>query len=259
MQIIRCHTQLAQAITGLKDKGKSIAFVPTMGALHAGHLHLVNLAQKTADSVIVSIFINPTQFNNANDLTHYPRTEQQDCDELEQKQVDIIYMPTVEDIYPKGAKTTIHIEGFDDLEGAHRPDHFNGVATVVHRLFEQVQPDYAVFGEKDWQQLQLIKTLVIQYDLPVQIIAGETMREKDGLAMSSRNVRLSAKDREIAPVIYYTLQQVKQGLTIEKAKENLLNAGIDSIDYLVHKPKENRLLIAAYLGDVRLIDNIGIF
>jgi pantoate--beta-alanine ligase len=275
MNIFSTKAAVILELDAIRKNGKSIGFVPTMGALHQGHISLVKMARQRNDVVVVSIFVNPIQFNKKEDLIKYPRTLNQDLALLESAKVDIVFNPTVEEMYPN--KTSEKFD-FGDLgkvmEGAFRPGHFNGVAVVVKRLFEIVRPHQAYFGKKDFQQLAIIRKLVEMENIPVEIVPGETKREADGLAMSSRNVRLSKIERSKATQIYETLRYAKKskgkkrpGELEEAAKEKLSpdfeleyfkiceGHSLKSItsweetDYPV-------ALVAAYIGKVRLIDNL---
>lgn len=263
-----------QEVRAWRKENAQVAFVPTMGNLHAGHLQLVEEAKKHADKVIVSIFVNPTQFGVGEDFADYPRTENRDCELLETQGCDAVFLPEVETIYDKQAQTTVSVSQVSqNYCGASRAGHFDGVATVVCKLFNIVQPDVALFGLKDFQQFKVIQTLVRDLHLPVELIGVPTVREKDGLAMSSRNGYLSAAEREIAPKFYQILQTAqanfvaKQPLeTIEKtAIADLTLAGF-VVDYLkiarrsdlqLATDSDNELIIlaAAKLGKTRLIDN----
>ncbi len=255
-----------------------IGFVPTMGHLHAGHIELVNQAKAVCDKVVVSIFVNPLQFNQASDLDAYPKTLDEDKQKLIAAETDCLFFPDTEMMYPDGQAVTTKIcvpEITRELEGEHRPGHFDGVSTVVNKLFNLVQPQVAFFGEKDYQQLLLIKKMVSDLNMPVEIQSVPTYREADGLAMSSRNSRLSAAHRSIAPQLYQALlmvaEQLKQGqlsvTDIElQAKRHLQKEGFE-VEYVsvrgsrelkaVDSQSTNRLVLAAArLGDVRLIDNL---
>jgi len=214
MQTVHDGAALRSTVGAWRRDGETIGFVPTMGALHEGHLSLVRRARDLADRVVASIFVNPTQFNQAEDLAKYPRTPEQDAAALAEAGCDLLYMPTEEDVYPGGsaANATWVVPGgaAEGLEGAFRPGHFRGVATVVLKLFNLVRPDLAVFGEKDAQQLAVIRQMVRDLLVPVKIIPGPTMREPDGLAMSSRNVRLSAEERQDALVLHRALEAAAQ-------------------------------------------------
>lgn len=274
--IFRTIPPLRAEIAAWKAAGERIGLVPTMGALHEGHLSLVNEARKTCQRVIVSIFVNPRQFNNPSDLALYPRTEEEDVALL--SGTDAVFIPSVETMYPAGYCTAMHVGGLSTrLEGAHRPGHFDGMATVVTKLFTITGADCAFFGEKDWQQLQIVRRLVADLALPIEIIGCPTLRERDGLALSSRNRRLTPQAREIAPQLHSIMQEtansIRQGTPINEALNTglsaLKNAGFAPIDYLdcchaeTLEPAEKnndplRLMAAAALDTVRLIDNIVI-
>lgn len=277
MNIFRTVTELRAQIQQWKLQGLRIGFVPTMGNLHAGHFALVELAKQHSDRVVSSIFVNPTQFGPNEDYARYPRTEQHDIDGLLSKGCDAIFLPTVDEMYPYGSKGCVqmHVPGITDiLCGVHRPGHFNGVAIVVARLFNMVQPDCAVFGRKDYQQLQVIRYMTREMSFPVDIISAPTLRESSGLAMSSRNQYLSEDERLIAPIIYRTLCTIRDayrlGIALEQieqqAVETLEQSGfeVDYVDILsadLGKASRSRrkgrvALIAARLGRTRLIDNL---
>lgn len=232
----------------------TLGLVPTMGALHDGHLSLIKKIRPHVDNVMVTIFVNPTQFGPNEDFSKYPRQQQADLAKLE-GQADYVYLPQVDDIYPDGSKSTIHISGITEiLEGKFRPGHFDGVATVVDRLFRQTKPSHAIFGEKDYQQLMVIKQMTAEQNHPIEILSAPTLREVDGLATSSRNAYLSAEERKTAALIYRNLKDIQSGQnSIDTAITNLETAGFD-VQYLTSE--WNRLLVAAYLGKTRLIDNI---
>lgn len=279
MLTLKKNQELREAIKALRTQGKRIAFVPTMGALHAGHLALVKEGRKHAGAVVVSIFVNPTQFGPNEDFAVYPRTENQDIAALRKAGVDIAWLPGIMDLYPSGTATDIRAPGhMDVLCGASRPGHFDGVATVVKRLFEAVKPDVALFGEKDYQQLAMIRLLVKEYRIPIDIIGVPTVREADGLAMSSRNVYLSVEERRKAPLLHQTLIAIKHGIEdgerdpasmLALARKELEQEGF-GIEYLelrdavtleeVTPPLLHpaRLFIAARLGKTRLIDNMAV-
>jgi len=264
-----------------KHSSRKIGFVPTMGALHQGHLSLIEQARANSDLVIVSIFINQKQFNNTADYNLYPQTIEQDIKKIENI-VDIVFIPTAEEIYPDGFSTTISVANItDNLCGKTRVGHFDGVALVVVKLFNIIKPNQAFFGEKDFQQLQLIKKFVKDLAMDIEIFACATMRQKDGplegLAMSSRNLRLDKKGQEIAPKIYQNLCLAKEqilannpiNVVLEKIAQNLTNVGFGKVDYLQVCDEENlqpvdifnpniksRLFIAIYADQIRLIDNI---
>ena len=260
-----------------KRSGLRVGFVPTMGNLHAGHHSLVALARQHADRVVASVFVNPTQFGPNEDFARYPRTPETDAAGLQAAGCDLLWLPSVETMYPFGPEATVQVRVpgvTGTLEGAHRPGHFDGVATVVARLFNQVQPDIAVFGRKDYQQLAVIRYLARDLAFPVDIIAGETLREADGLAMSSRNQYLSAGERQVAPTIHRTLQNMAAAIRAghprtqveAQAVADLVAAGF-TVDYSVVRqpdlaePQDGErgsrvALIAARLGRTRLIDNL---
>lgn len=264
----------------LKDK-KSIGFVPTMGALHSGHVSLIELSAKKADITVCSIFVNPTQFNDKNDLINYPRTIDKDLAILEKHNCDVVFIPSADEIYPRGEPLqNYNFETLDILmEGEHRPGHFNGMANVVERLFTIVKPTYAFFGEKDFQQLCVVKELVNQLKLPIQIIPGIIIRENDGLAMSSRNALLTPEERLQAAGIYKSMSDAKNnsiGLNPTEVailiKNNLKNYPLITPEYVeirnakdlaltthFQTGKNTMVFIAVKLGKVRLIDNLQIY
>ena len=260
-----------------KRSGLRVGFVPTMGNLHAGHHSLVALSRQHADRVVASVFVNPTQFGPNEDFARYPRTPVADAAGLQASGCDLLWLPSVETMYPFGPEATVQVRVpgvTGTLEGEHRPGHFDGVATVVARLFNQVQPDIAVFGRKDYQQLAVIRYLARDLAFPIEIIAGETLREADGLAMSSRNQYLSAGERQVAPTIHRTLQNMAAAIRAghprtqveAQAVADLVAAGF-TVDYSVVRrpdlaePQDGECgprvaLIAARLGRTRLIDNL---
>lgn len=258
-----------------RSKDHKIALVPTMGALHEGHLALVRQARSLAQTVIVSIFVNPTQFAPNEDFSRYPRTLDRDT-ELLAGLADVIYVPAVDAMYPKGFATKIVLEGPAlGLESDFRPHFFSGVAIVVSKLFLQSGADYALFGEKDYQQLKVVTRLAADLDIPIQIVPGETVRESDGLALSSRNRYLSPDERAIAPVIHQSLVQAaadirtgtEPGIATERASKAISAAGL-RVDYVAARHAEDlsaptpgvplRLLAAAWIGGTRLIDNVPV-
>jgi pantoate--beta-alanine ligase len=277
MHIINDPKVLRDKIKQLKLQGNEIAFVPTMGNLHEGHLTLVREGQKKAPILVVSIFVNPMQFNNTQDLENYPKTLQQDCDALAQEGVDIVFTPSADVIYPNGlaAQTFVQVPGLSDcLEGKLRPGHFRGMSTIVNKLFNLVQPDYACFGEKDFQQLAIVKQMVTDLAMPIEIIPVATVREKSGLAMSSRNNRLTPIEKQQAVFLSKVMKQLafdvkmqKTGLSIliHDASRELEYHGFntDAIDIVDAQTlqsvdintNEAVILMAAFLGEVRLIDN----
>ena len=213
MKIIRSKDELRTLRRSWIFKGERVAVVPTMGALHAGHLSLVEAAKTHADRVIVTIFVNPKQFNNPDDLDGYPRTEEEDAAKLAPYDVDALYAPTPDQIYPEGFATNVRVSGLtEDLEGAHRPGHFDGVATVVSKLFLQSRADVACFGEKDYQQMLLVRRLSEDLDIETEVVGCPTIREEDGLAMSSRNVRLSTKERAVAPALKVEMDRAAKAI-----------------------------------------------
>ena len=258
--------------------GESIGVVPTMGALHAGHLSLVEAAKAACDRVIVTIFVNPKQFNNPEDLANYPRTEHEDAAKLAPYGVDAIYVPDPEEIYPQGFATGVSVTGVSDqMEGACRPGHFDGVATVVAKLFLQTGAGKAFFGEKDYQQLLVVRRMARDLDIPIEVIGCPTVREASGLAMSSRNLRLSAEGLEKASRLYPVLQRLAAELCggasldalQDDAKADLLAAGFEEVEYLSLNSSEDlrplktadapsRLFAAAWIEGVRLIDNVSV-
>ena len=278
-RVTRNLAALRRVTAGYREAGETIALVPTMGALHAGHQSLVELAKRKAHRVVVSIFVNPTQFGPKEDFATYPRSWDTDVAALKSAKIDLIWAPQLRIMYPPGFATRIVPEGpaVAGLEDAFRPHFFGGVATVVAKLFIQAQPDIAIFGQKDYQQLKVIERMVADMALPVRIVAAPTMREKDGLAMSSRNAYLSAQDRAAAPVLYRVLRGVATGLrrgeplerNLAKARTEIDRAGF-TLDYLEARDAETlqplgarpkgriRLLVAARIGKTRLIDNIAV-
>lgn len=278
MQTIDTFEGLDIALAALRAEKRRIALVPTMGALHLGHLALVDLARQHADAVIVSIFVNPTQFGPNEDFDAYPRTFAQDQAKLSAASVDLLWAPDSLLMYPAGFASTVTVSGLADrLCGAERPGHFDGVATVVTKLFAQIRPDVAVFGEKDWQQLAIIRRVTADLNLGVDVIGAPIVREADGLAISSRNVYLSEAERAIAVHFPSTLQAVRRAIingddvatVLENGRAALLAAGVDRVDYLelIDGPSlapltmpapQGRILGAVRIGRTRLIDNIAL-
>ena len=281
MQIVSTVDLLREQVAAWRSKKRRISFVPTMGNLHAGHLALVKQAQQISDRVVVSIFVNPMQFGEGEDYQNYPHTQDEDSQKLQAMGVDFLFMPDVSVIYPAGVENTTRVEVPDVSDGLcneFRPGHFTGVATVVARLFNLVQPDFAVFGTKDYQQLAVIRKMVSELCFPIQIEAVETVREADGLAMSSRNQYLDRSQRETAPELYRALNQTADVLrgggrdyaVIEKNTLHALEKAGFSPDYVSIRekstlalPKQNTqagwvILAAARLGKARLIDNLEV-
>lgn len=275
MQVFKLKADLIQFVKQAKAIGKTIGFVPTMGALHDGHLALVDLAVKKCDLVISSIFVNPVQFNNPEDLEKYPRTFDEDSTLLKAHACDVIFFPSVDEMYPSKVTETYDFGLLEQvMEGASRPGHFNGVAVVVKRLFDLVQPDIAFFGKKDFQQLAIIRALVKQTNSPIQIIGMDTVREEDGLAMSSRNRRLTKEQRTHAVDISKALNYIKQNKgnsSPQQLEQEAINKleGNFKVEYIQIVDGNNLQAIkdweqsnypvvcaAAFLGDVRLIDNL---
>ncbi len=268
---------LRQQIRRLRMEGKRVALVPTMGNLHDGHMKLVDEAKARADVVIVSIFVNPMQFDRPEDLARYPRTLQEDSEKLNKHKVDLLFAPSVQEIYPNGTETHTYVDVpslSTMLEGASRPGHFRGVATIVSKLFNLVQPDIACFGEKDFQQLALIRKMVADMGFDIEIVGVPIMRAKDGLALSSRNGYLTAEQRKIAPGLYKVLSSIADKLQagerdlneiIAIAGQELNEKGFRSDDIQIRdadtlleiseNSKRAVILVAAWLGDARLIDN----
>jgi pantoate--beta-alanine ligase len=256
MQTARSAAALSSIIGEWKKEGRRIAFVPTMGALHEGHLSLIEIAKQHGDRIAVSIFVNPTQFAPHEDFSAYPRDEAADLKKLEAAGADLVYIPPQSDIYPVVATSDVKAgSAAKGLEGDIRPTHFDGVVTVVSRLFRQVQPDAAVFGEKDYQQLQVIRDMVAAQDLNIEIIPAPIVRDAQGLALSSRNAYLSPKQLETARKLNKILADANRN-DLEAAKKKLLAAGFDEVQYL--EKRWGRLLAAVKLGKLRLIDNVAV-
>ena len=275
MQIVRSSEELARARAGLSG---TLGLVPTMGALHSGHVALVEEAKRRTTTVAASLFVNPTQFGANEDFGRYPRREAQDARMLEDAGCALLWIPSIKDMYPDGFSTSIHVEGLSDRwEGEARPGHFDGVATVVAKLFISVRPDVAVFGEKDFQQLAVIRRMALDLNLPVEIAAVPTVRENDGLALSSRNAYLSNDERSRAVALPRALERAGQSIldgasvssALGIAVQSLVEADFAKIDYValvdastlepVDEPKgEMRLIAAARIGTTRLIDNLAL-
>ncbi|WP_321146261.1 pantoate--beta-alanine ligase [Providencia alcalifaciens] len=280
MRIVETSPILRREIRRWKQEGKRIAFVPTMGNLHDGHLTLIDQAKQQADIVIASIFVNPMQFDRQSDLANYPRTLQEDCEKLKRKSVDLVFAPSAAEFYPEGMDNQSYVEVPEIstmLEGASRPGHFRGVATVLTKLFNLVQPDIALFGEKDYQQLQLVRKLVTDLSFDIQVVGVPIVRAKNGLALSSRNNNLSADELKIAPQLFAIMQKAGEKLAdspaaatglISEMEESLRQAGFtpdelfirdaDNLGELTVSSRRAVILMAAWLGQTRLIDNLHV-
>ena len=278
LDIVRTVNELRARIHVWRANGESVGLVPTMGALHEGHLSLVRRSQAVVSRTVVSLFVNPKQFAPSEDFSIYPRDEAGDAAKLAAEGADLLFAPNIEEMYPAGSVTQVSVPGIGDiLEGEFRPGFFTGVATIVTKLLLQSLPDVAVFGEKDYQQLQVIKRITVDLDIPVRIEGAPTVREENGLAKSSRNAYLSPEEQNIAPLLFRVLNKaalrVVSGdpvLDIERqGREELLAAGFNKVDYLAVRHALNlspvevfapplRVLAAAWLGRTRLIDNIEI-
>ncbi len=276
METISTVAELRAAVAKAKENGAKVGLVPTMGALHAGHKSLIDRARRECNFVVVSVFVNPTQFNNANDLQTYPRTVEADCRLLEAAGVDVAFVPSVEEVYPEPDTRQFELGSVAEvMEGAMRPGHFNGVCQVVSKLFDFATPDKAYFGEKDFQQIAVIRKMVELINSPVEIIACPIMREPDGLALSSRNVRLSNEQRAAAPQIHEILSEnaelAGEGVTDVEALKEMVVTELNAIDgmeveyYEIVDPitlqqtdniSEAVGCVTVWMGDVRLIDNI---
>ena len=275
MQIVRNSEELARARDGIAGR---LALVPTMGALHAGHMALIEDARKGANKVSASIFVNPAQFGPNEDFSRYPRREEQDARMLQEAGCDLLWVPSVEDIYPDGFSTTISVSGVSERwEGKARPGHFDGVATIVAKLLLAIRPDLAMFGEKDFQQLAVIRQMVRDLNIPVEIVAVPTVREADGLALSSRNAYILPEERKQAASLPRALATAKAAIlggalvanVLDDARDTLGRAGFSRVDYFalvdavslepLDEPRgEMRLIAAAVIGKTRLIDNIAV-
>ena len=278
MQILKTISEVRGNVADWRSNGASIGLVPTMGGLHDGHISLVRLARERVDRVIATLFVNPAQFSKDEDFGSYPRDESADQLLFKEAGVDSVFIPSIDEIYPFGYATRINVEGLSDLlEGEHRPHFFAGVATVVSKFLIQAMADVAVFGEKDYQQLQIIRRMARDLDMPTEIVGAPTIREEDGLAMSSRNRYLNESERACAGKLYAAIRDiasaVRQGMEPDKACVNaadfLLKGGFNKIDYLTvrdaetlkpyrSKNRPRRVLAAAWLGNARLIDNVAV-
>jgi pantoate--beta-alanine ligase len=276
--IVRTVSDLRRTVAGWRAEGLSVGLVPTMGALHEGHLSLVRAGLARTDRVIVTLFVNPKQFNNPADLAAYPCTEAEDAAKLVTAGAHLLYAPDAEEIYPGGFSTTVWVAGAsEDMEGRFRPGHFEGVATVVAKLFLQSGADLAFFGEKDFQQLQVVRRMALDLDIPIEVVACPTIRETDGLAMSSRNLRLSPAERALAPrlaaVLFDAAEKLAAGAEADPllaaSKDALGRAGFGEVEYIELRSEASlaplsrasepaRLLAAVWLGQVRLIDNVAV-
>ena len=279
--MIQAHDKdaLRVVMRGYRSNNEAVAFVPTLGNLHDGHLSLVRKAKAVADRVVVSIFLNPTQFDKPEDLAKYPQTLENDLVLLKAENIDLVFLPEADEMYPHGGATRVEVDGISDiLEGDSRPGHFSGVATIVAKLFNLVQPDISIFGEKDYQQLMLIRRMEKDLDFGIEIISAPTAREESGLAMSSRNNYLDTKQRnDIAPSLYQELQTINEAiksggadfLALQKISAKCLDSKGFRTDYIeirkasdlsVAKPDEKELVIlaSAWLGKARLIDNLRV-
>ena len=280
MLIVETALILRREIRRWKQEGKRIALVPTMGNLHDGHLAIIDQAKQQADIVITSIFVNPMQFDRESDLANYPRTLQEDCEKLKHRGINLVFAPSAREFYPEGMEKQTFVdvpELSTMLEGASRPGHYRGVATVITKLFNLVQPDIALFGEKDYQQLQLIRKLTQDLSFDTQIISVPTVRAKNGLALSSRNNNLSADELKLAPQLYQIMQQAGKKLVIEQQDPDVIISGMneslreasftpdelfirdaDTLLALNDSSKRAVILMAAWLGQTRLIDNLQV-
>ncbi len=276
--IVRTVAELRARVHGWKRAGATLGVVPTMGALHEGHLSLVRAAQRDCDRVIVTIFVNPRQFNSPDDLAGYPRSEAADAALLAPLGVDAVFAPGADQVYPEGFATSVRVAGIAErLEGLHRPGHFDGVATVVAKLFGMTQAERAYFGEKDWQQLQVVRRMAADLDIPIEVVVCPTIREADGLARSSRNARLSAEARAVAAALPGEMARAARAMragmpvaqALAAARAAVLAAGFDRVEYMDLCDAQTlssidridghaRLLAAAWVGGVRLIDNIAV-
>ena len=280
VKIVRTVHDLRRETAKWRGHGHSIALIPTMGAIHAGHISLMKLAKKKVDRTVISIFVNPTQFSTDEDLSHYPRDEAGDLRKLDKADTDLVWIPSVEEMYPVGFSTSIRAgTAAGVLEGTFRPKHFDGVTTVCAKLFNQVMPDIAIFGEKDFQQLAVLRQMVRDLNMLLELVGAPTKRDTDGLALSSRNAYLSAAKRKIAPALYATISSLAESVangddiptSIVNANHELTSAGFTKIDYVDVRDAETielpvsiasgrplRVLAACWLDETRLIDNVAV-
>ena len=279
IETVRRVTGLREVVAGWRSAGARVGLVPTMGALHAGHVALVRRAREDCGRVVASLFVNPIQFNKPGDLKGYPRDEASDAAKFEAEGVDLLFAPDVAEVYTEGFATKVSVPALSDcLCGLARPGHMDGVATVVAKLLNQCQPDVAYFGEKDFQQLQIIRRMTADLNIPVEIVAVPTVRESDGLALSSRNLLLSPEQRAVAPAMHRVLRAAADQLAgggpaaepvIAAARTAIVAAGVEGLDYLELRAEADlaaleradrpaRLFAAAWLGGVRLIDNVPV-
>ena len=276
LKIVHTVEDLRAEVKGWRNSRETVGLVPTMGALHEGHLSLVRLSRARAMRTCVTLFVNPKQFGMNEDLKIYPRDEENDISKLTHEGVDLLFKPSIDVMYPPSFTTSVSVDGLGNiLEGKARPGFFDGVATVVTKLLMQSLPDFAFFGEKDFQQLMVVKQLTRDLDIPVRVVAAPTIRDEDGLALSSRNTYLNLNERKIAPILHGTISQVAEQVSrgadlsdqIAWGGEQLLKAGFSSVDYLTIRDIETfeevqdntrpaRVLAAAMLGQARLIDNV---
>jgi pantoate--beta-alanine ligase len=276
--IVRTADELRSTIAKWRKGGETVALAPTMGSIHAGHLSLIGVAKEHNSRVVTSIFVNPTQFGPKEDFKRYPRDEKGDVEKLAAAGTDLVYAPSVEEMYPKSSSTSVKVTNLsDDLCGGARPQHFEGVATIVTKLLMQAAPDIAIFGEKDYQQLIVIKSLVRDLFIPVEIVGAPIVREEDGLAMSSRNIYLSPSERKVAPMLHQVLSKIAADLAEGRGCDDASGSGrfkleaagfrvnyvavrdaatLDPLSGPVRSP--GRVLAAAYLGATRLIDNMAV-
>ncbi len=282
LPIVRSIADLRQAVRAWRNQGETVGLVPTMGALHDGHLALVTAAKQACDRAVATIFVNPKQFDRKDDLESYPRTEAQDSALLAERHCDLLFAPPGSEIYPPDFATTVSVSVAsltDSLDALHRPGHFDGVTTVVSKLLMQSLPDKAFFGEKDYQQLSIVMRMVVDLNIPVEIVPVGTVRQADGLALASRNAHLTPAQRKVAPLLFATMQSIATRLAqdpsqpaeplLAEGRHRLGQGGFAKVDYLdlraaddlsalSHASRPARVFAAAWLGDTRLIDNIPV-